>query len=435
MAVLANRAWMSTATAGTGTITLGSALSGFQTFGDAGITDGQVVAYTIVDGAAWEVGTGTYTSSGTTLTRTVTESSNSDSAVSLSGSATVFITPRKQDLLLPGRNAIINGAFMAAQRGTSFTDSGSANNDDTYNLDRWTLLSDGNDVVDVSQETSDVPTAGLNALKMLVVTVNKKFGVIQFIEQKNCIGLIGETVTLSFKAKVNNTTRLDKIKAAIIAWDGTADTVTSDVVSAWGVDGTTPTMVANWTLENTPADLGVTTSWASYSITAAVDTASAKNIAVFIWSDNVTDTDAADYLLLADVQLEYGTNATLFDREAYSQTLAKCQRYYFRRSSNSTNDYIGMIQGYDSNSSFGALEHLPVQMRVTPTVAASAASDLSTYRADGSARDAASAVDFDKSTVFSIAVTDLTSANITAGQATILTFNSATGWIAASAEL
>ena len=89
---------MSTSTTGTGTITLGSAVSGFQTFADAGITNGQTVRYAIDDGANFEIGSGTYTSSGTTLTRSVTESSNSDSAISLSGSAEVFIAATVADL-------------------------------------------------------------------------------------------------------------------------------------------------------------------------------------------------------------------------------------------------------------------------------------------------------------------------------------------------
>ncbi len=130
-----------------------------------------------------------------------------------------------------GHNTIINGAFAMAQRGTSFTSTGSANNDDTYNLDRWTLLSNGNNIVDVSRDTADVPTGGLYAAKMSVVTVNKKFGLLQIIEQKNCIGLIGNTITLSFSAKVSNTTRLATCKAVILSWSSTADTVTSDVVS------------------------------------------------------------------------------------------------------------------------------------------------------------------------------------------------------------
>lgn len=98
MTVFVNRAWMSTATSGTGTITLGSALSGYQTFADAGVADTNVVRYTIIDGANWEIGLGTYTSSGTTMTRSVSESSNADAAVNLSGSATVFLTAAAADI-------------------------------------------------------------------------------------------------------------------------------------------------------------------------------------------------------------------------------------------------------------------------------------------------------------------------------------------------
>ena len=98
--VLGNRAKMSTSTTGTGTITLGSALSGYQTFAQAGITNGQTVRYAIEDGTNFEIGSGVFTSSGTTLTRNVTESSNSDNAISLSGSAEVFITASAADIFV-----------------------------------------------------------------------------------------------------------------------------------------------------------------------------------------------------------------------------------------------------------------------------------------------------------------------------------------------
>ena len=110
MVTLVNRAKMTTATTGTGTITLGSAEAGYQSFADAGVADGNVVRYVIEDGTDWEIGTGTYTASGTTLTRTVSESSNADAALNLTGSAVVFITILAEDLAVSIDYGLVTGA-------------------------------------------------------------------------------------------------------------------------------------------------------------------------------------------------------------------------------------------------------------------------------------------------------------------------------------
>jgi hypothetical protein len=81
--VFRDRVRETTTTTGTGTVTLGGAVSGFQTF--SAIGDGNTTYYTIAGGTEWEVGVGTYTSSGTTLSRdTVLASSNSGSLVDFS---------------------------------------------------------------------------------------------------------------------------------------------------------------------------------------------------------------------------------------------------------------------------------------------------------------------------------------------------------------
>ena len=99
MVKLVNRAKMTTSTTGTGTITLGSAVDGFQTFTAAGVSNGDTVRYCIEDGtSSFELGSGVFTASGTTLTRVVSESSNSGNAINLSGDAIVFITAIAADL-------------------------------------------------------------------------------------------------------------------------------------------------------------------------------------------------------------------------------------------------------------------------------------------------------------------------------------------------
>ena len=102
MVTLANRVKVETSTTGTGTITLGSAVDTFQTFADGGVTNGQTVRYTIEDdNGGWEIGSGVYSSTGPTLTRSPSESSNGDAAINLSGSARVFITAAAQDVQQP----------------------------------------------------------------------------------------------------------------------------------------------------------------------------------------------------------------------------------------------------------------------------------------------------------------------------------------------
>ena len=125
---LKDRVRESSATTGTGTITLAGAYVGFQTFASA-VSDGDTVYYTIhntgsgVDGE-WEVGIGTFTASGTTLSRdTILSSSNSGSAVNFSaGTKEVFITqPAEKAVFEDASNNVTVGGKITV--GSAPTDS------------------------------------------------------------------------------------------------------------------------------------------------------------------------------------------------------------------------------------------------------------------------------------------------------------------------
>jgi len=89
---LGDRIKETTSTSGTGTISLGGAVAGFAAFSTI-LSDGDTCYYTILEGNNWEIGLGTYASSGNTLARTtVLQSSNSDNKITLSGGAEAFIT-------------------------------------------------------------------------------------------------------------------------------------------------------------------------------------------------------------------------------------------------------------------------------------------------------------------------------------------------------
>ena len=89
--VIKDRVKETTTTTGTGTLTLAGALSGFDSFADVG--NGNTTYYSCTDGTDFEVGIGTYTLSGTTLSRdTVFESSSTKITADVNGAVTSSTT-------------------------------------------------------------------------------------------------------------------------------------------------------------------------------------------------------------------------------------------------------------------------------------------------------------------------------------------------------
>jgi hypothetical protein len=268
-------------------------------------------------------------------------------------------------------------------------------------------------VVDITQNTADAPPNQKFCIALDVETEDDKFGVAQIIENINCADLQGQTVTVSFQAKVSATTKLDNVKCAIVAWSGTADSVTSDIISAWEVEGTNPTLIANATYENTPANLNVTTSWATYTVSAPIDTASTNNVIVFIWSD-VTDTTAGDFLYLAGVQLEAGSVATPFERRPYSTELQLAQRYYYRQTAGSLEVVVPSAFATGS-ATWRAQGVFPVPLRTKPTAVEQSATVGHFQLFTGNTQIAATALSFTSATVTTWQVDGGVSSGLTIG--------------------
>jgi hypothetical protein len=151
--VLKDRVKQSAAAPGTGTITLGSTPTGFQSF--SAIGNGNVTYFAIVDSAsgAWEVNYGTYTSSGTTLSRNATplSSSTGGTLVNFTNTVDVFVTyPSENAVWRDTSGVVVQQSFGAITATSAALTSGTIT----------TAPSGATDIV--NKEYADSISSGLN---------------------------------------------------------------------------------------------------------------------------------------------------------------------------------------------------------------------------------------------------------------------------------
>lgn len=317
---------------------------------------------------------------------------------------------------LTRKNRVINGDMRVCQRTTL------GSTDDSYTLDRWTLLLEAASAAAVTQETSDVPTDGSKyALKLTVGSgEDNKFGVATYLEFRDVADLRGKTVSL--QAKLKATAAITDVRMAVLEWTGTADSVTSDVVSSWGSAGTNPTLATSWAYLGTPANLGVTTSWATYRVEGLTVGASANNLAVLVWCEDESTTVTTDSLLITDVQLEEGPTCSGYERRPFAQELQLCQRYFEAAGgSGGSFDCFG-LGAWVSTTDARIIFYFQTRKRTTPAVSVSAVSDLKlTYLTSWAGDIATSAVSTAYGGITAIALdVDVGSAVGTAGHPCML---------------
>ena len=267
------------------------------------------------------------------------------------------------------RNDIINGGLVVNQENQT------APADDAYTIgDLFLHVGEGTPVM--SLET-DGPQ-GVRPWQKMVLDANAQGGLVYFMSNADVQDYIANG-KLSFGIQLKTTSAtISNARIGILKWTGTADSVTSDVVGTWASDGTNPTLATNWSYENTPANIGLTTSWARHTVENVTVDSDTKNIAIFVWTDDGTIT-ASDVIGFSEWQCNPGSTVNAFSQPPIS-TVKEQVDWYVQRY-NYDNGTLNAICAGVSNGTTACrmVFHFRKEMRIYPTVTSTADNTFIVY--------------------------------------------------------
>jgi hypothetical protein len=321
-----------------------------------------------------------------------------------------------------GRNVIINGAMDVWQRGTSFANASAS---PYYTVDRFqTYRSTGNAGLTASRQTSalDGFTYALRMQRDSGNTSTTDIILAQTFETQNVRKFHNKFVTLSFYARcgANFSSASSALIYAITTGTGTDGSIAN------GLTGQTNSASATATLTTTFQRFTV-------SLSAVLPTTKTQ-LGITLSYTPVGTASTNDWFEITGVQLEAGSVATPFEFEDAQVTLAKCQRYYWRSTNQSSNVYnyvSGAGFALSTVNTIGWIP-LPVTMRTTPS--AVEYSNIAWRKYDG-ALYALSAVVMDQPNSQNIGVVGTTTGLTANWSGNYFNNNTASGYIAFTAEL
>lgn len=248
-------------------------------------------------------------------------------------------------------NYIINGAFDIWQRGTSATID-AANNYKT--ADRWSAYRNGGNGTESRQ------AAGLTGFQYCA-RIQRNSGnaaldvlwINQSIETVNSLALAGKTVTLSFYARAGSN------------YSGASNVLSVFLKTGTGTD---QNVLAGFTGALTPIAVSavLTTSWQRFTYTASLSS-SLTQVGLQFAATPTGTAGANDYFEITGVQLEEGSTATSFRRNANSiqGELAACQRYFWRHNPSAGGNNVYGVKSSGTQAEIKFFH--PVFMRAAPS--------------------------------------------------------------------
>jgi hypothetical protein len=278
---------------------------------------------------------------------------------------------------LSGRNRIINGNCNIAQRASLAYTTGVSG---YSGPDRFTA-SNGNSAGGQFTQAQGTITFNGVAKNAVVQTVNTAIssttttnywlGIRQYIEGYNAFDLLGQNISVSFIFNTNVSGTY-----SMTLQDGSNS---NSYLTTFSAVANTPTYYT-FVIPTIPTGAAIPNSNAiGLAVTiGAINTGTFQTSNVGSWqSGNFIAASGStnwgltigNFIALTELQLEHGNIATPFEREAYSITFQKCQRYYTVLTGVQVAGYAGSA----GNITTAAIT-LPVAMRVTPTTAQSSTS-------------------------------------------------------------
>lgn len=215
------------------------------------------------------------------------------------------------------RNMLVNGDFAVWQAGAGGSASIAGTAARVRTADCWWAIRAGTTGYTVSQQTGESSRYALKWQRNAANASTEVMYLGQSLETENCVWLkrgTPPTLYLSFKAKKGANYSGGDLSALVIRGTGTDENVLAGFTGATTLATLTQTLTGTLT---------------RYSVAVPCDTSTNQIGVRFAWTPSGV-AGADDSVTLEEVQLEVANAATDFERVPFAETLARCQRYYYK---------------------------------------------------------------------------------------------------------